>query len=519
MGQQGYFLVRGDKTTCGGKIIEGADDHTIMGIPQAREMDKVTCGKHSGIFQIVGGVPQTDIHGRLMAGSLDSKSSCPCKARFIATMMNDTYEVDGGESGKPEQRAQSVKNNAKKYSHQIKLHSDVSDISVQDVPWVFIFSDGTSKTGKTNQLGESERIYTDASEKVTALIGKLAWSWQKRGNAFGSLKKIMDRKIELITEENLPVKNIPWISGRDHIVVVAARTIPENWYGKDDTEGNQYRFINCGIKQLQSFPPARWGNTSVQRIMVVFQLGYTSKDIGIINKYAESFGARIVYVRNKDELVSFFNQRKEKNRLIKELVLLCHGVIKTASFHYHHEDEGTEKAGMFKHSDIENVDESIFDLDAMVTTYACRAGISNGDKEFNDQDAGQKDSPAQKMADCWDVSVKAFEMRSSYAKVYGTKQEIKEAREYGPVVEKYERDMGKYKQEKENGNNNATPPKKPEGYDEKAKRYNDVIEREENDNSGGPIAPNGAWRMPETGDTPKGLKHGLQDYQPKEWKK
>lgn len=38
----GYFLVRGDKTTCGGVIIEGADDHTIMGIPQAREFDSVT---------------------------------------------------------------------------------------------------------------------------------------------------------------------------------------------------------------------------------------------------------------------------------------------------------------------------------------------------------------------------------------------------------------------------------------------------------------------------------------------
>lgn len=44
----GYFLVRGDKTTCGGKIIEGADDHTIMGIPQARDMDRVTCGQISG---------------------------------------------------------------------------------------------------------------------------------------------------------------------------------------------------------------------------------------------------------------------------------------------------------------------------------------------------------------------------------------------------------------------------------------------------------------------------------------
>ncbi|EFE7138047.1 S-type pyocin domain-containing protein [Escherichia coli] len=99
----GYFLVRGDKTTCGGKIIEGADDHTIMGIPQARDMDRVTCGKHSGMFIIVGGVPETDIHGRLMAGSLDSQSSCPCKARFIASMMDDVYETGGGDSGEDDQ--------------------------------------------------------------------------------------------------------------------------------------------------------------------------------------------------------------------------------------------------------------------------------------------------------------------------------------------------------------------------------------------------------------------------------
>lgn len=105
---RGYFLVRGDKTTCGGKIIEGADDHTIMGIPQARDMDRVTCGRYPGMFIIVGGVPETDIHGRLMAGTLDSQSSCPCKARFIASMMDDTYETDDGES-EAEQHAQSAK--------------------------------------------------------------------------------------------------------------------------------------------------------------------------------------------------------------------------------------------------------------------------------------------------------------------------------------------------------------------------------------------------------------------------
>lgn len=91
---RGYFLVRGDLTTCGGRIIEGADDHTIMGIPQARDMDRVTCGRYPGMFIIVGGVPQTDIHGRLMAGTLDSKSSCPCQSRFIASMMDDVYEAD-----------------------------------------------------------------------------------------------------------------------------------------------------------------------------------------------------------------------------------------------------------------------------------------------------------------------------------------------------------------------------------------------------------------------------------------
>jgi uncharacterized Zn-binding protein involved in type VI secretion len=54
----GYFLVRGDKTTCGGVIIEGADDHTIMGIPQAREFDSVTCGRYSGVYKIIGVFPR-----------------------------------------------------------------------------------------------------------------------------------------------------------------------------------------------------------------------------------------------------------------------------------------------------------------------------------------------------------------------------------------------------------------------------------------------------------------------------
>ncbi|HFO9782293.1 TPA: hypothetical protein ACHK6T_004558, partial [Escherichia coli] len=213
------------------------------------------------------------------------------------------------------------------------------------------------------------------------------------------------------------------------------------------------------------------------------------------------------------------NQRKEKGRVIKELVILCHGVIKTASYHYHHEDKDIEKNGMFKHEDIAAVHESVFDYDAHVTTYACRAGISDGDKDFSGKDdAGQKDSPAQKMADNWDVMVKAFEMRSDYSLAYGTGKEIKEAQEYGSVVEKYKKDIDMYNKEKAKGNTEVSPPVKPEGYDEKSKRHADVTTRDKNEKSGGgPIAPNGAWHMPRTGDSPKGLKSGLQDYQPEEW--
>lgn len=89
---KGNYLVRGDKTTCGGVITEGCEDHCLFGQAIAREGDKVTCGQHPGMYNIVGGIANDSVHGRKMAGTLDSKSSCPCQARFIASILDDTYE-------------------------------------------------------------------------------------------------------------------------------------------------------------------------------------------------------------------------------------------------------------------------------------------------------------------------------------------------------------------------------------------------------------------------------------------
>ena len=98
MAAEGFYLVQGDKTTCGGKITTGAEDHTLFDKPVAREQDSVTCGKHAGLFKIAGGIDNDTIHDRRMAGTLDSYSTCPCKAKFIPSMMDDTYEKSSGSS-------------------------------------------------------------------------------------------------------------------------------------------------------------------------------------------------------------------------------------------------------------------------------------------------------------------------------------------------------------------------------------------------------------------------------------
>lgn len=90
----GYFIRMGDKTTCGGTVLEGDSDCTMHGVPQARQGDKVSCGKDGKVYQILGGVHYFRSGGIPVAGSLDSYSSCPCQARLIPSLFDDTYRDD-----------------------------------------------------------------------------------------------------------------------------------------------------------------------------------------------------------------------------------------------------------------------------------------------------------------------------------------------------------------------------------------------------------------------------------------
>lgn len=408
-----------------------------------------------------------------------------------------------------------------KYSHQVRLLPITNQISVNNIPYVFIIKDKRESFGNTDSQGKTSRIRTNNAEEVTTLVGKLASSYLKRKDSFGSLGNIDERKIKITTANNEPTHDHPYAKGYDYIVVTAARTAPRDWRWQGgfgltaESAGNQYRFINCGLRQLRFFPEASKRDHATQRIHVVFQQGYTQNDINRINAYTKKLDARIVYVRNVSEFIHFLNERKVKQRFIKQLVIYCHGIFNHASFHYKGDNES---AGLFGLNDITRVEEPIFDYDTLITTYACRAGISVDGDDLTGKDAGQINSQAQKMADTWDVKVKAFEMRSSYVGIYGTGTEINEARNYSQTIINYQRSLMFYEVEKASGNKDAKPPQKPANYDEMVQRYNDLMDREKNEkDGGGPIAPSGAWGFPGTGDTPKGLQRGLQDYQPREW--
>lgn len=91
----GYFIRRGDKTSCGGEVTGSDSLITMMGVEHAREGDSVTCGVTGLTYQIRGGVSFITSSGRPVAGTLDSVSGCPCKASLYHSWTYTTYVNEG----------------------------------------------------------------------------------------------------------------------------------------------------------------------------------------------------------------------------------------------------------------------------------------------------------------------------------------------------------------------------------------------------------------------------------------
>ncbi|UPS61375.1 PAAR domain-containing protein [Providencia rettgeri] len=81
-----FKVLEGDRTTCGGRVLEGSALAHRGGINfkrQAVQGNKVTCGVHAGRYEIVGGDFTHLIGGQPAADTRKSYSTCPCHAAFI----------------------------------------------------------------------------------------------------------------------------------------------------------------------------------------------------------------------------------------------------------------------------------------------------------------------------------------------------------------------------------------------------------------------------------------------------
>jgi uncharacterized Zn-binding protein involved in type VI secretion len=88
----GYFIRRGDKTSCGGHVLNATSTIIHHGIPVARVGDPVSCGKNPGIFKLFGGIQNYTAMGIPCVGTIEGVSSCPCKAKLFASNFTATYE-------------------------------------------------------------------------------------------------------------------------------------------------------------------------------------------------------------------------------------------------------------------------------------------------------------------------------------------------------------------------------------------------------------------------------------------
>ncbi len=88
----GYYIRLNDKTTCGGFVTQATSRMVLHGIEQSREGDAVKCGVDGKTYRISGGISHMTSDGIRLAGTLDSVSGCPCKARLEPSLFCATYE-------------------------------------------------------------------------------------------------------------------------------------------------------------------------------------------------------------------------------------------------------------------------------------------------------------------------------------------------------------------------------------------------------------------------------------------
>lgn len=151
-------------------------------------------------------------------------------------------------------------------------------------------------------------------------------------------------------------------------------------------------------------------------IVACANVGYTSFELGVLESYRNKYGCEIKLVNSQSDLFTLLNRERD-NVKIQDIYFYSHGLPNRIAVNFNSKPKIDISVG-----NLTQMRPDIFVKDGILHSFACRTGvdaqpytpINSYDK---DSDASPRTSLAMKMAQYFNITVKAFLTRTSYSGV------------------------------------------------------------------------------------------------------
>ncbi|WP_394337226.1 RHS repeat domain-containing protein [Chitinophaga ginsengisoli] len=219
------------------------------------------------------------------------------------------------------------------------------------------------------------------------------------------------------------------LDGEEERIVVSGAEEPKPAEGAGRYELN---FILPAMKRLDGY---KANDKDAPLTWMVYRQNYTSKQLQQMKTWSTDRGINFQILNSSSEMVNYFNTHdinnkssisdRRKGDLIQSIDIYSHGVPNAIEFGYG--NANVQAAYSFNAQSVALMTSNAFMTSANINSYACRTGAAVDLKNFSTASPQPENSLAQKMADRTGVRVSAFQKRSFYGNILGSKAMLKAA--------------------------------------------------------------------------------------------
>lgn len=162
------WIVVGDATESGGRVVTGSPYTDIDGKPVARVADRATCLRHMGAFPIVDGDDTVIIDGQ-PAARHGSSLACGCKV--LAVQQNHVFTEMGSSGGLPEAVLRAGQLPLKSvlspsFDGGFVLRSSLTGEPLANRRYRVVHADGAAEDGVTDAEGATHIVTSNCCEML-----------------------------------------------------------------------------------------------------------------------------------------------------------------------------------------------------------------------------------------------------------------------------------------------------------------------------------------------------------------